>query len=117
MSLKANSAPGRLHPFQKTNDGKQILRDMMAHYLPLEITQGQKQGFSSPDASWFKGESIDFVRRTLLNGQARLYEVLDRQTVVSLIEQHLRGEQNRRLLIWSLLNVEQWLGQTFDDSC
>ena len=21
-----------------------------------------KQGFSAPDASWFKGESIDFVR-------------------------------------------------------
>lgn len=55
------------------------------------------------------------MRRTLLNGQARLYEVLDRQTMVSLIEQHLRGEQNRRLLIWSLLNVEQWLRQTFDD--
>jgi asparagine synthase (glutamine-hydrolysing) len=40
----------------------------------------------------FKGESIDFVRRTLLNGHARLYEVLDRQAVMPLIEQHLRTE-------------------------
>jgi asparagine synthase (glutamine-hydrolysing) len=95
--------------FQKTNDGKQILRDMMSRYLPKEVTHAEKQGFSSPDASWFKGESIDFVKRTLLNGNARIYDILDRQVVFSLVEQHLRGEQNRRLLIWSLLNVEVWM--------
>jgi asparagine synthase (glutamine-hydrolysing) len=97
--------------FQKTSDGKQILRDVMERYIPPEITRAEKQGFSSPDASWFKGESIDFVKRRLLNGNARIYEVLDRGSVATLIEQHMRGEQNRRLLIWSLLNVEQWLGE------
>ena len=81
----------------------------MSRYIPAEITIAQKQGFSSPDASWFKGESIDFVKRTLLDGSARIYDVLDRQAVVPLIEQHLRGEENRRLLIWSLLNVEAWM--------
>lgn len=32
----------------------------MKDYIPKEITQGVKQGFSAPDASWFKGESINF---------------------------------------------------------
>ena len=50
--------------FQKTNDGKQILRDMMSKYIPEEIVEAKKQGFSSPDAS-FKGESIEFVKRLL----------------------------------------------------
>jgi asparagine synthase (glutamine-hydrolysing) len=95
--------------FQKTNDGKQILREMMGRYIPTDITRAAKQGFSSPDASWFKGESIDLVKRTLLNGNARIYEVLDRQAIAPLVEQHLRGEKNRRLLIWSLLNVETWM--------
>lgn len=95
--------------FQKTNDGKQILRDVMKRYIPDEITQADKQGFSSPDASWFKGDSMELVRRTLLNPDANLYQFLDRKAVSSLIEEHLRGEQNRRLLIWSLLNVEQWM--------
>ncbi|QNI75215.1 asparagine synthase (glutamine-hydrolyzing) [Synechococcus sp. MVIR-18-1] len=95
--------------FQKTNDGKQILRDMMKKYIPDDIARATKQGFSSPDASWFKGESIDFVQRTLLHGNARIYDVLDRSTVRTLVEQHLDGKQNRRLLIWSLLNVETLL--------
>lgn len=99
--------------FQKTSDGKQILRDVMDRYIPKEIAQAEKQGFSAPDASWFKGESIEFVKRKLLNDDARIYEVLDRETVVPLVEQHLRGEQNRRLLIWSLLNMEVWMSNTW----
>jgi asparagine synthase (glutamine-hydrolysing) len=98
--------------FQKTSDGKQILRDMMSRYIPESITKAEKQGFSSPDASWFKGESIDFVRHTLLNGHARIYDVLDRRAIVPLIEQHLNGVQNRRLLNWSLLNLEAWMSNT-----
>jgi len=98
--------------FHKTNDGKQILRDMMICYVPDDIANSVKQGFSAPDASWFKGESIDFVRRTLMNGKARIYEVLERQAIESLVEQHLSGKQNRRLLIWSLLNVNEWMSQS-----
>jgi asparagine synthase (glutamine-hydrolysing) len=97
--------------FQKTSDGKQILRDMMVRYIPAEITQAEKQGFSSPDASWFKGESIEFVRRKLLNSNAAIYQVLDRKAVEPLVMQHLNGEQNRRLLIWSLLNVNEFMVQ------
>lgn len=97
--------------FRKTNDGKQILRDMMARYIPDDITKAEKQGFSSPDASWFKGESIDFVRDRLLGKDARIYDVLDRGAVTDLVGQHMRGEENRRLLIWSLLNVNEWMEQ------
>jgi asparagine synthase (glutamine-hydrolysing) len=97
--------------FKKTSDGKQILREMMSRHIPTDVTSAEKQGFSSPDASWFKGESIEFVKRTLLQKNARIYAVLDRNAVVPMIEQHLRGEQNRRLLIWSLLNVETYLTQ------
>ncbi|MDB9718082.1 asparagine synthase (glutamine-hydrolyzing), partial [Candidatus Pelagibacter sp.] len=49
--------------FEKTNDGKQILRDAMTKNIPNEIIRAKKQGFSSPDASWFKGESIEFVKK------------------------------------------------------
>ncbi len=98
--------------FQRTNDGKQILRDVMTKLIPADVTQAEKQGFSAPDASWFKGESIDFVRRTLLVDNARIFELLDRETVQTLVNQHLDGDQNRRLLIWSLLNVETLLQQS-----
>ncbi len=102
--------PAKLNQyFAKTRDGKQLLRDVMQRYIPKKVTSAVKQGFSAPDASWFKGDSIDFVKRTLFNRRARIYDYLDRDEVAALVQQHLNGEQNRRLLIWSFLNVEEWL--------
>lgn len=95
--------------YSKTRDGKKILRDVMRRYIPSEITDAIKQGFSSPDSSWFKGDSIDFVRRKLCNDQANIYQYLDKRAVNTLLEEHFSGSQNRRLLIWSLLNVEELL--------
>lgn len=94
--------------FSKTKDGKLLLRKAMERYVPSEITTQVKQGFSGPDASWFKGESLHYVRRRFFQRDARIYEYLDRRTIQRLITEHLEGKENRRLLIWSLLNVEQW---------
>lgn len=95
--------------FQKTKDGKQILRDVMGKYIPEDISKAEKQGFSAPDASWFKGESIDYVKRKLMNNNAAIYDFLDAKSIQSLVNQHLSGSENRRLLIWSLLNIETLL--------
>lgn len=94
--------------FEKTRDGKLLLRQVMQRYVPAAITDAVKQGFSAPDASWFKGESIDYVRRRLMQPDAALFNFLDRRTVQRLVSDHLEGNVNRRLLIWSLLSVEQW---------
>jgi asparagine synthase (glutamine-hydrolysing) len=95
--------------FQKTNDGKKILRKMMKKYIPKEITEAKKQGFSSPDASWFKGESIEYVRRSIFHKNAKIYDFLDPNSIQALVSEHLEGKKNRRLLIWSLLNLEELL--------
>ena len=94
--------------FEKTRDGKLLLRRVMESYVPPEITEQVKQGFSGPDASWFRGESIEYVRRLLFNDEALIYEFLEPHTVRTLVNEHLDGKENRRLLLWSLLNFEHW---------
>jgi asparagine synthase (glutamine-hydrolysing) len=98
--------------FERTRDGKLLLRRVMERYIPETITNQVKQGFSGPDASWFRGESIDYVRKVVLDGDAAIYEYLDAGTVRELVDDHLEGRANRRLLLWSLLTFEHWC-QTF----
>jgi len=93
---------------QKTNDGKDILRKTMSRYIPEDIHKAVKQGFSSPDNSWFKGESIEFVKSRLLRPDAHIYRYMDPDATQKLIKEHIYGEKNRRLFIWSLLNFEEW---------
>jgi len=97
--------------FQKTNDGKLLLRQAMARYIPPAVIDREKQGFSAPDASWFKGESIDYVRNKIGTPNARIYDILNFKAVSTLIGDHLEGRQNRRLLIWALLYLENWFEQ------
>ena len=94
--------------FEKTRDGKLLLRKVMERYVPADITNQVKQGFSGPDSSWFRGDSIDYVREQLLSPEAAIYEFLDPAGVRPLVEEHLAGKANRRLLLWSLLSFEQW---------
>ena len=95
--------------FQKTSDGKMILRKVMERYVPKKVVSAEKQGFSAPDASWFKGESIEYIRKEVLDKRARIYEYLDYNSVNKIVQDHLEGRQNRRLIIWSLLSFEWWL--------
>jgi asparagine synthase (glutamine-hydrolysing) len=95
----------------ETSNGKFLLREMMKNFIPKEIYNAKKQGFSSPDSSWFKGESMNYVKNELFNKDATIYNFLDFKTTKSLISDHLNGNQNRRLLIWSLLYFSKWLKQ------
>jgi asparagine synthase (glutamine-hydrolysing) len=95
--------------FEKTRDGKLILREVMKRHVPTDIAEGIKQGFSGPDASWFRGESIDYVRRRLFTPNAKIYDFLDRKVAEALLTEHLQGHANRRLLVWSLLYLEEFM--------
>jgi asparagine synthase (glutamine-hydrolysing) len=102
--------PGKklLYGGAQTSDGKAVLRKAMSRVIPGAVTERIKQGFSAPDASWFRGESIDYINRLLLNPKAMIYEFLDPKYVKGVLEEHCSGSVNRRLLIWSMLSFEWW---------
>lgn len=94
---------------ERNRDGKHVLRLASAKFLPGTSSKEPKQGFSGPDASWFRGESIDFLRSKVLAKGSSLFQVFNEAKIHTLVEEHLSGARNRRLFIWSLLNFEQVL--------
>ncbi len=70
-STRTSPGPKTKQFFERTRDGKLLLRKAMERYVPAPVAQAAKQGFSAPDASWFRGESIDYVRRALLERRRR----------------------------------------------
>ena len=102
--------PGKMQQYYcRHDDGKHILRQVMRRFAPEAVSSAPKQGFSGPDASWFRGESIDYLRKTIMTPSARIWEYLDYTVASKLVDEHLTGQENRRLFIWSLLSVEWWL--------
>lgn len=95
--------------YNRTRNGKIILRHLLSDYLPEQIAFQEKQGFCGPDASWFKEELKEFLFITILNKNAKVYNYLDWATVQPMILRHFEGRQNQYRLIWSLICFEQWL--------
>jgi asparagine synthase (glutamine-hydrolysing) len=84
-----------------TKDGKIVLRKTLARHLHDDIAQNKKQGFSSPDASWFRGESIDYVQDEL----ADCLPFFNQEVIDNILKKHTSGAENHRLAIWSLLYI------------
>lgn len=99
--------------FEQTNDGKILLRQAFSRYVPQDYSNAPKLGFSAPDATWFKGQSIDYIRDLLFDKKARIYDYIEPKVAQSLMNEHFSGTTNRRLLIWSLLCFEWW-NRVFD---
>lgn len=98
----------------KADEGKLILRRAMRKFLPDLYTKQPKQGFSSPDGNWYRGESMKYIKSILFDKQALERPWFDQSFVKQRLEEHFNGQRNHRLLIWSLLSVE-WLQRHFID--
>jgi len=92
--------------FAESQDGKSILREVMLRNIPETVTKAKKQGFSSPDSSWFRGDSSNFVQQRLGRENSSIYDYLDFDETQSLLNEHQTGKVNRRLLVWSLLSLD-----------
>lgn len=86
-----------------TKSGKVVLRKTLSKYLDDEIINSKKQGFSSPDASWFRGESIEYVRREL----SQVSPIFNQYVINKIFQEHTSGSKNNRLAVWSLLYLKK----------
>jgi len=94
--------------YSEFNDGKNVLRKAMADYIPEKIINRNKQGFSAPDESWYRGENADYIKEILLNSETVSSEYINKDYIKKIVIEHLEEGKNHRLLIWSFLNFEWW---------
>lgn len=88
--------------------GKMILRRVMKKILPPTISEKKKQGFSPPQGSWYRDESLKYVKEILLNRKTLGRGFFQPAYIKKIINEHTSGQKNHRLLIWSLLSFEWW---------
>jgi asparagine synthase (glutamine-hydrolysing) len=91
-----------------SGDGKFVLRNAMRQTLPEEFLTKRKQGFSTPDASWYRGHSMDYIKQVVLSDRALARGYFSPERVRAVVAEHAEGARNHRLLLWSLLSFEWW---------
>jgi len=93
------------------NEQKRILKDLLYEYVPRQIFDRPKAGFTMPFARWFKEDLKDYVLSELNDDGLKSIPCIDVDEVKFRINQHMTGEWNRFPLIWRLIVLKQWLSR------
>lgn len=88
--------------------GKRIMREAMKGVLPEKIIKSEKKGFSTPEASWYRGPTAHYIRDILLGHRFLERGYFQPKFIKDVLEGHFAETANHRLLIWSLLSFEWW---------
>ena len=93
----------------KNGEGKYILKDILYDYLPKEIFQRPKSGFTVPLKNWFRNELKDYVYETLSKENLETIDDINVEYVNKMIENHMNGSENNYHQLWTLITYIKWM--------
>ena len=98
-------------PFDCLYDGtiqKKIVKDILRNYLPDEIINRKKKGFSVPLAKLFRNELKDYLIDIVSEENVEKINVLNKKQVILLRDQHISGTNNHAAILYTVLNYINW---------
>ncbi len=88
--------------------GKKILRDLAYEYLPKNIIDRPKQGFSVPIADWLRGPLNEWANDYLSSQALDKSGLYQAKTVHELWRSFEKGQHERTEVLWSILMAQTW---------
>ena len=88
---------------------KIILREVLAQYLPDNLYNRSKMGFSIPIGDWFKNQLKELVYDNLSKSNLQKHNILNFKTIENTINDHMLNNYNNQHKLWSLLMFQLWL--------
>lgn len=96
--------------YQKGNK-KKILKDILYDFVPKQMMDRPKKGFTMPLDIWFRTNLKEWVMDNLTDKNLALIPNINVPIVKTLIEDHMKGKSNRHNMIWKLLVYHMWLNR------
>jgi asparagine synthase (glutamine-hydrolysing) len=95
---------------QKLRDGrgKDILRRVLVRYVPRELIERKKQGFSIPVGQWIRGPLRDWAETLLASTALADGSLLRPAPIRRRWKEHLAGDQDWSDLLWPVLMFQGW---------
>jgi asparagine synthase (glutamine-hydrolysing) len=89
-------------------------RAALRGWIPSEILDAPKQGFTVPVAEWLRGDLKEQAYDTLLDSTACDRGYFEPAAVRALLDRHTSGAEDRSQAIWSLMVFELWHREIVD---
>jgi asparagine synthase (glutamine-hydrolysing) len=88
---------------------KRILRDILSDYIPENIFNQPKKGFSVPLADWIRGPLKDDFTTYLKKEKLIKIENLDMDKIQKLFQLHLTKDVDYSSYLWRVYVLSKWI--------
>ena len=87
---------------------KIILRDILSKYLPKELSNMPKKGFSIPINKLLNNELSDWKNDVLSKSICDSHQLFDYNVIKKLQSDHSNGYSNNEYKLWSIIQFNDW---------
>ena len=105
-----------LHFKLQEGRGKAVLHECLGRYVPRELFERPKQGFSVPLDMWLRGPLRDWAADLLNRDRIRQEGYFDDSVVERAWQSHLSGAHDIGHQLWSVIVFQSWLSQADEAS-
>lgn len=100
---------------QKGGRAKWLLRQVLHRYLPRELVDRPKQGFSVPMGAWLRGPLKSWAGDLLTESALAESNVLAATPIAQRWREHIAGQADWSYALWPVLSFQAWR-QTWRDA-
>jgi asparagine synthase (glutamine-hydrolysing) len=87
---------------------KLILRKLLYEYVPKQLIDRPKSGFSAPVAEWLRGPLRTWATDLLSKKELDKHKLFENKIVQRALKRHLQEKENFSVRLWSLLMFQSW---------
>nr|WP_245613785.1 asparagine synthase (glutamine-hydrolyzing) [Knoellia sinensis] len=93
----------------RKGQGKWLVREVLAQYVPRHLWDRPKVGFDPPVAEWLRGPLHDWSHDLLSPDRLRQQGLLRPEPIVKALADHNSGSRNNDYALWTILMLQSWL--------
>lgn len=96
----------------RDGQGKWLMRQVLYRYVPPQLVDRPKRGFSVPIGQWMKGPLRDWAEALLEQKRLEQEGFLAAAPIRRIWEEHQSGKQDFSTLLWNVLMFQAWLQES-----
>jgi asparagine synthase (glutamine-hydrolysing) len=93
----------------RDGQGKWLLRQVLAKYVPPDLMERPKMGFGIPLHEWLRGDLKEWAESLLDEKRLQKEGFFNPGPIREKWESHLSGKMNWHYYLWDVLMFQQWL--------